>query len=101
MTERAEEIRYLVEEVGLDPDEAEARTVDSDLWIAPAEGRYTFEGEEGVRQLLEAAAYFQAQAEVALAHPGISDAVVQGYEDAAYRMREAARRARERLEATE
>ena len=101
MTEHAEEIRYLVEEVGIDRDEAEARMVDSDLWITPAEQRYVFEGEEGIRQLLEAADYYQAKAAVALEHPAYSEAMVQGYQEAAYRMREAARRARERLRAAE
>lgn len=45
--DRREEIRYLVEEVGMDPADAEKALVDDDLWLLGPECRYVPDSEAG------------------------------------------------------
>ena len=92
----SEDKLYLIEEVGLTPEEAEARLGDSDLWLVEPELRYTFESkEEAVLQWEQAVGVLYALHGVARYHGG---AVEQVLRDAQLRAEEQLRRVRQRHE---
>ncbi len=92
------QIRYLVEDLGDDPDDARLRVRDEDLWITHFSTRYAFEDTQETVKLWEDA--FELAEELAQLAVNLYDvkqsAIVQLASDARERAREAARRARER-----
>ena len=94
---REEEIRYLVEEVGLDRRQAELVLRDDDLWMLLPEYRFAWEpGEEDVRQWELAADFAYALADGFGESKAIPDSVRMMLWDMRDRAEEAMKRARER-----
>ena len=96
MEENREEVMYLVEKVGVDPEEARHRLLDDDLWLLPAEQRVGPDPSQAVEMWEQAAHILESMSEVA-GH--IKPAVEQALWDATERAREARRRAVERIDA--
>ncbi len=96
MSEREQMIEYLVEDVGIDREQAELRMADDDLWLLHPEMRYPFEREEAVEQWEEAAAFAQGLEEGFANHWRLNEATRQLIWDLQVRAEEALRRARER-----
>jgi len=86
-----DEHAYLVEEIGLSEDEAQARLQDSDLWLLEPELRYNL----GVEEWEDAVGVLCVLDSLAEYHGGAVEQVIR---DAQLRAEEALRRARERAE---
>lgn len=98
-----EQIRELVEEDGLNEEEARLRLRDGDLWLLRPSARFDedLQGEEGVRLWEEAAKVAQTVADAVSNGPSTiqaSPAVTMLVWDAAERAEEALRQARQRVE---
>jgi hypothetical protein len=97
--ERAEEIRYLVEEVGVDVQEAPLRLRDDDLWMLLPASRFVWEpGEEDVRQWELAYDFAYALSKGFTESQAIPDSARMLLWDMRDRAEEAMKRARERAE---
>ena len=88
----------MVEEVGLDVEEAWARMQDDDLWLIEPEMRLSLQDEEAIERLERAGAYLGDLAMFNASHTTFPDEAMVLLLDARDRAKEAARRARERLE---
>ncbi len=98
-TEREEQVRHLVEDLGDDPDLARLRVRDSDLWIAHYASRVAFRDDEQtvIKWWKDAFELADELANVAIYLYDVrAPAVVQLAVDARERAREALRRAEER-----
>jgi hypothetical protein len=96
-TPRDEEIRHLVEEIGMEPWAAERVLEDDDLWIVVPEQRFAFlDPQEDVRQWEFAYEFAYALTEGFNDSPVINDATNQLLWDLRDRAEEALRRARKR-----
>jgi hypothetical protein len=99
--DREEMIEHLTEYVTGDRKEAELRMLDDDLWLLHPELRYSFEGEEAVREWERSLTLVRALYEFAMTHHGpypfFSDSTTWLIGDAEARAEEALRRARERV----
>jgi hypothetical protein len=94
-TERQEQIRHLVEVIGLDHDEAFRLFIDDDLWILSPGTRLGSEGKEAVREWSKAAETLNPLVQV---FQPIHGATWITLADARDRCDEAADRAQRRLE---
>ena len=97
--EYEEDVRYLVDKVGVSEDEARKMMRDEDLWIIEPAMRYgsEFEGERGVRLWEDAYELADGIATYCTNHVDLRNpAITQLASDAAERAREALRRARGR-----
>ena len=97
--ERARELAYLIERVGIDPEEAPLRLQDGDLWLVVPECRFVLEGEAGIREWEVAVEFADALADGFSESTAINDATRQLLWDMRDRAQEALRRARRRAEA--
>lgn len=96
---REEEEEYLRAWITQDEKEIELRLQDHDLWVYDPASRYEFEGAEAVRQWEHAARMLHALFEMYFNLYDVEhEALIWTLGDARDRAKEAARRARERLQ---
>jgi len=96
MSDEREKIEHLCEVAGIGEEEARARLADDDLFVTPAEYRYVFEGEDGIRQVREAEEYLRGMAGGADNSGAVNEALKQFLVDVAERAGEFLRRIQER-----
>ncbi len=99
--EYAEMLTHLVEEIGVEREEAEVILQDGDLFpLIEAGSMFTFEGEEAVEQWENAAEMLHKLAALAYAEEFFDNpALAQSFLEAAIRAEEMHKRARERVRA--
>jgi hypothetical protein len=95
MTEHESTIEYLVERIGVHPQDAERRMIDDDLWLLEPEGRYPLRPDDE-RQWEQAFSFVEGL--IIATQPLENAAIKHVLADAQARVMEAQRRARQRAQ---